>query len=148
MKEMKPLNQIEKVLYLVFGSGIASTAPNQQSKMDRITTKPYKVQFFKEWVLEDGTVEANEHGYTVRVENLPGCVSEGDTLEQAEENIIEAISLMEIEGLSERRKYEMRCMDCGKILALLDRADRQNENFIGRKVRCSECYDRRPYRRS
>ena len=32
-----------------------------------------------------------EGGYTVEVPDLPGCISEGDTLEQAKANIQEAI---------------------------------------------------------
>ncbi|NLJ48461.1 MAG: type II toxin-antitoxin system HicB family antitoxin [Candidatus Atribacteria bacterium] len=34
-----------------------------------------------------------EGGYTVYVPSLPGCVSEGDSLEEALENIREAIDL-------------------------------------------------------
>ena len=34
-----------------------------------------------------------EGGYTVYVPSLPGCVSEGDTLEEARRNIHEAIEL-------------------------------------------------------
>lgn len=36
---------------------------------------------------------SDEGGFTVIVPSLPGCVSEGDTKEQAIENIKEAISL-------------------------------------------------------
>jgi predicted RNase H-like HicB family nuclease len=36
---------------------------------------------------------SDEGGYTVFVPALPGCISEGDTLEQAKENILEAIAL-------------------------------------------------------
>jgi len=32
-------------------------------------------------------------GYTVTVPSLPGCISEGDTLEEARKNIVEAISV-------------------------------------------------------
>jgi predicted RNase H-like HicB family nuclease len=32
-------------------------------------------------------------GYTVTVPDLPGCISEGDTIEQASANIKEAITL-------------------------------------------------------
>lgn len=35
----------------------------------------------------------DEGGYTVYVPNLPGCISEGETKEEAIENIKEAISL-------------------------------------------------------
>jgi predicted RNase H-like HicB family nuclease len=37
--------------------------------------------------------ESDEGGYTVYVPSLPGCVSEGDTEEEAMENIKEAIEL-------------------------------------------------------
>jgi len=36
---------------------------------------------------------AEEAGYTVYVPSLPGCISEGDTYEDAIENIKEAIEL-------------------------------------------------------
>lgn len=37
--------------------------------------------------------DEEEGGYTVEVPSLPGCVSEGDTLEEALANIREAIEL-------------------------------------------------------
>ena len=37
--------------------------------------------------------ESDEGGYTVYVPSLPGCISEGDTEEEAMENIKEAIEL-------------------------------------------------------
>lgn len=37
--------------------------------------------------------EQEEGGYTVSVPALPGCISEGDTLEEAIKNIKEAIML-------------------------------------------------------
>jgi predicted RNase H-like HicB family nuclease len=46
--------------------------------------------------LEDG-------GYTVEVPSLPGCISQGDTLEEALDNIKEAIELY-IEVLEEDGK--------------------------------------------
>jgi predicted RNase H-like HicB family nuclease len=36
---------------------------------------------------------SEEGGYTVYVPSLPGCISEGETLEEALENIQEAIEL-------------------------------------------------------
>ena len=36
---------------------------------------------------------SDEGGYTVYVPSLPGCISEGDTMEEALENIQEAIAL-------------------------------------------------------
>ncbi|MFA4647733.1 type II toxin-antitoxin system HicB family antitoxin [Pyrococcus kukulkanii] len=37
--------------------------------------------------------EQEESGYVVYVENLPGCMSQGETIEEALRNIAEAISL-------------------------------------------------------
>jgi predicted RNase H-like HicB family nuclease len=37
--------------------------------------------------------KSEEGGYTVYVPALPGCISEGDTIEEAVDNIIEAIEL-------------------------------------------------------
>ncbi|MAG02315.1 HicB family protein [Candidatus Pacearchaeota archaeon] len=37
--------------------------------------------------------EAEEGGFTVHVPSLPGCISQGDTLEEAINNIKEAIEL-------------------------------------------------------
>lgn len=37
--------------------------------------------------------EQQEGGYTVTVPSLPGCISEGDTFEQAKNNIADAIKL-------------------------------------------------------
>lgn len=42
-----------------------------------------------------------EGGFTVEVPDLPGCISEGDTLEEAEKNIQEAVALY-LEVLEER----------------------------------------------
>ncbi len=36
---------------------------------------------------------SDEGGYTVYVPSLPGCISEGETLDEARENIREAIEL-------------------------------------------------------
>lgn len=36
--------------------------------------------------------EQSEGGYTVTVPSLPGCISEGDTFEEAKTNIAEAIT--------------------------------------------------------
>jgi len=36
---------------------------------------------------------SDEGGYTVYVPSLPGCISEGETLEEARKNIREAIEL-------------------------------------------------------
>lgn len=45
--------------------------------------------------------DVEEGGYTATVPTLPGCVSEGDTIEEALENAREAIELY-LEGLKER----------------------------------------------
>ena len=37
--------------------------------------------------------KSEDGGYTVYVPSLPGCISEGDTIEEAIENISEAIEL-------------------------------------------------------
>lgn len=37
--------------------------------------------------------QSDEGGYTVFVPSLPGCISEGDTLDEARQNIREAIEL-------------------------------------------------------
>lgn len=37
--------------------------------------------------------EQSVSGYTVTVPSLPGCISEGDTFEEAKENISDAIKL-------------------------------------------------------
>jgi predicted RNase H-like HicB family nuclease len=37
--------------------------------------------------------KSEDGGYTVYVPSLPGCISEGDTIEKAIENISEAIEL-------------------------------------------------------
>ncbi|MBP7819269.1 type II toxin-antitoxin system HicB family antitoxin [Candidatus Gracilibacteria bacterium] len=42
-----------------------------------------------------------EGGFTVEVPDLPGCISEGDTLEEAEKNIQEAMELY-LESLEAR----------------------------------------------
>jgi predicted RNase H-like HicB family nuclease len=36
---------------------------------------------------------SEEGGYTAHVPALPGCISEGDTLDEARENVREAIAL-------------------------------------------------------
>jgi predicted RNase H-like HicB family nuclease len=45
-------------------------------------------------------IERAEHNYAAYVPDLPGCVSTGETLEEAERNIREAIQF-HIEGLKE-----------------------------------------------
>jgi predicted RNase H-like HicB family nuclease len=47
---------------------------------------------------------ATEGGYTVYVPSLPGCVSEGNSYNEALDNIREAMSLY-LETLKERRMF-------------------------------------------
>ena len=57
--------------------------------------------------------EAEEGGYTVSVPALPGCISEGDTYEEALENIKDAIALYlraiskEIKQLQRQRTFRV-----------------------------------------
>jgi predicted RNase H-like HicB family nuclease len=53
------------------------------------------------YVFEAIFTPQEEGGFTVEVPDLPGCVSEGETFEEAEENIQEAIGLY-LETLEER----------------------------------------------
>jgi len=48
---------------------------------------------------------SDEGGYTVYVPSLPGCISEGDTMEEALENIQEAIELY-LESVEDDRVVE------------------------------------------
>ncbi len=53
---------------------------------------------------------AEEGGYTVFVPSLPGCISEGDTFDEALENIREAIELYlepDEDELFEYRNYQV-----------------------------------------
>lgn len=51
--------------------------------------------------------EAPEGGYTAFVEELPGAISQGETLEEARENLAEAIQLI----LEANRELAMRGVD-------------------------------------
>jgi predicted RNase H-like HicB family nuclease len=53
------------------------------------TVKQGEIQMKLQIILEP----SDEGGYTVYVPALPGCISEGDTLEEAMANIREAIEL-------------------------------------------------------
>jgi predicted RNase H-like HicB family nuclease len=48
---------------------------------------------------------SDEGGYTALVPALPGCISEGDTLEEAKSNIREAIALY-LEPVEEQSAIE------------------------------------------
>jgi len=59
--------------------------------------------------------DRKEGGYTVTIPSLPGCISEGDTFEEALKNIQEAASLyLEVMG---RRKEELPSEDVGIIIS-------------------------------
>ena len=47
---------------------------------------------------------SDEGGYTVTVPDLPGCISEGDTREEALENLREAIQLYLLEPESTEKE--------------------------------------------
>lgn len=57
--------------------------------------------------------EAEEGGYTVTVPALPGCISEGDTYEEALENVKDAITLYlraiakELKLLKQNREFKL-----------------------------------------
>ena len=57
--------------------------------------------------------EAEEGGYTVTVPALPGCISEGDSYEEALENIKDAIQLYlravakEVDQLKKQKKLKL-----------------------------------------
>ena len=54
-------------------------------------------------------------GYTVTIPSLPGCISEGDTFEEALHNIQEAASLyLEVMG---KRREEIPAEDKGVIVS-------------------------------
>lgn len=50
--------------------------------------------------------EQEEGGFTVHVPSLPGCVSQGNTREEALKNIKEAIELYLEAGTAETLQYE------------------------------------------
>jgi predicted RNase H-like HicB family nuclease len=56
-------------------------------------TSPQKVRSYNNMQLRIVFEPSDEGGYTVFVPSLPGCISEGDTLQEARENIHEAIAL-------------------------------------------------------
>lgn len=60
--------------------------------------------------------EAPEGGYVVTVPALPGCHTQGDSIEEAEKNIKEAISLYleSLEAHEEQIKQEPRILQ-GKV---------------------------------
>jgi len=61
--------------------------------------------------------EPNEkaHGFTVTIPSLPGCISEGDTFEEALKNIQEAASLY-IEVMREK-KLDILSEEKGVVIA-------------------------------
>ena len=55
--------------------------------------------------------EAPEGGFTAFVEELPGAISQGETIEEARENLKEAIQLI----LDANRELAMRGVDQAKV---------------------------------
>lgn len=53
--------------------------------------------------------ESDEGGYTVYVPSLPGCISEGETVEEALRNIQEAIQLF-LEPVEDDLVFEERAL--------------------------------------
>lgn len=56
--------------------------------------------------------EAPEGGYTAFVEELPGAISQGETLEEARENLKEAIQLI----MDANRELAMRDVDPNRLI--------------------------------
>ena len=56
--------------------------------------------------------EAPEGGYTAWVEELPGAISQGETLDEARENLKEAIELI----LECNREQAYREVDAGRVI--------------------------------
>ena len=56
--------------------------------------------------------EAPEGGYTAFVEELPGAISQGETLEEARENLKEAIALV----LDVNREHAMRDVNQARVI--------------------------------
>ena len=56
-----------------------------------------------------------EGGYTVYVPSLPGCISEGDTIEEAIKNIKEAIELY-LEVLQEKELKKMQKAEIVEVI--------------------------------
>ena len=75
-------------------------------------------------------VAQEEGGFTVEVPDLPGCISEGDTLEEAEKNIQEAIELY-LETLEERRIPIPERQSCKtlRMNIVITRGDRKKKAY-------------------
>ena len=56
--------------------------------------------------------EAEEGGYVAFVEELPGAISQGETLEEARENLREAVQLI----LEVNREKALADVDCEHII--------------------------------
>ena len=56
--------------------------------------------------------EAPEGGYTAFVEELPGAISQGETIEEARENLKEAIELI----LDVNRELALRDIDSKRVV--------------------------------
>ena len=56
--------------------------------------------------------EAEEGGYTAFVEELPGAISQGETIEEARENLKEAIQMI----LEANRELALRGIDQARLI--------------------------------
>lgn len=61
--------------------------------------------------------EKTNTGYSVYVPDLPGCISTGETKEEAEKNIYEAIEL-HLEGLLEDNEEIPTCQSEAEVLLI------------------------------
>lgn len=83
--------------------------------------KKEKAQILKYDVIFE---EAEEGGYTVFVPSLPGCISEGDTFEEAKINITDAIKLYleDLETEGEEIPIDNKSIFIGKIEVDINRS--------------------------
>lgn len=63
--------------------------------------------------------EESSGGYSVFVPSLPGCISEGETFEEAKSNIIEAISLY-IEDLNKEELKEVKSLNSKALITQVE----------------------------
>lgn len=63
--------------------------------------------------------DAEAGGYTVTIPALPGCISEGDTFEEAQKNIQEAAELY-LEVMRERKEEDLFQKNVNVIIAPIE----------------------------
>lgn len=63
--------------------------------------------------------DAEAGGYTVTIPALPGCISEGDTFEEAQKNIQEAATLY-LEVMRERKEEDLFQKSTDVIIAPIE----------------------------